>query len=229
MTGRIKYDVMSDKELALFKDRMEQLLMKRGIHLNHPELKAELAAAGCEVDGDHVRFTKAVIDKALSTVPSEFTLYAPDEAYNMQFPHPEQSFYTRTCTGAPYYRTVDGDQHYITLDDTSEWFHLVNNLEHINYVALPSTCDPAVPGEAIDVYTLEKALQISRKHIWIQPYEAANTKYLIEMCAAAAGGYDKLREKPIGSGRYSASASNRANGLSSAMSCAQGRPTLNRQ
>lgn len=197
MKGRIKYNIMSEKELALFTNRMERLLSERGIHMDHSRMKSELAQAGCIVEGDNIRFPKEIIQKALSSVPKKFTLYAPDENYNMTFPHPEGSFYTRTCTGAPNYLPVEGEKHYINLDDTTEWFHLVNEMEHVNFVALPSTCADSVPGKAIDVFTLEKALQISKKHIWIQPYEAENTKYLIEMCAAAAGGMEKLREKPF--------------------------------
>lgn len=197
MRGRIKYDVMSEQELKLFTNRMERLLSERGIHMDHPAMKEELAAAGCVVEGDKVYFPKEVIDKAMASIPKEFTLCAPDPAYDMKFPHPEGNFYTRTCTGAPYYMTVAGDKHPVNLEDVSEWFHLVNNLENISYVALPSTCDESVPEDSIDVFTLEKALQISKKHIWIQPYETDNTRYLIEMCAEAAGGLDKLRERPI--------------------------------
>lgn len=197
MIGRIKYDVLTDSELSLFKNRVETLLIKRGIQLDHPLLKEELKAAGCHVDGNKVFFTNEVIDKALANVPETFTLYSPSGEHDMVYPHPEGSFYTRTCTGAPNYLPVEGDKHYATLEDTSEWFHLVNHMDNVDFVALPSTCDNTVPGEAIDVYTLEKALQISKKHIWIQPYEADNTKYLIDMCQAAAGGADKLRERPF--------------------------------
>lgn len=197
MKGRIKYNVMTNEELSLFNHRMETLLTKRGIHTDHEALKKELAEKGCLVDGDQVRFPEAVIRQALSSVPKKFTLYAPDEKYNMAYPNPDGDFYTRTCTGAPYYLPVEGEKHYITLKDTEEWFHLVNQMDNVNFVALPSTCAEGIPKDAIDVYTLEKALQISKKHIWIQPYETNNTKYLIEMCAAAAGGADKLREKPF--------------------------------
>ena len=35
MVGRVKYNVMSDQELQFMKSRMEQLLIERGIHLDH--------------------------------------------------------------------------------------------------------------------------------------------------------------------------------------------------
>lgn len=197
MEGRIKYNVMTNEELALFTNRMERLLSERGIHMDHPQMKEELEKAGCIVNGDNIRFPQDVIARALSCVPKEFTLYAPDETYNMTYPHPTGSFYTRTCTGSPYYLPVEGEKHYINLEDTAEWFHLSNEMEHVDFVALPSACADSVPGKAIDVFTLETALRISKKHIWIQPYETENTKYLIEMCAVAAGGADKLREKPF--------------------------------
>jgi len=161
------------------------------------KLKEELQAKGCVVQEDSVKFPTSVIKEALSNVPKEFTLYAPNEKYNMEFPNKEGKFYTRTCTGGLQYLPVEGEKRLVNLNDAAEWFHVINQLDQINFVALPSTCDETVPGEAIDVHTLETALNISEKHIWIQPYETENTKYLIEMCAEVAGGYDNLRKKPF--------------------------------
>ena len=197
MTGRIKYNVLTPEEMQLFADRTERLLAERGITTDHAQLKEELAAHGCLVDGAHVRFPREVIRKAVAAVPAEFTLYAPDEKFNMAFPHPEGSFYTRTNTGAPFYLPAEGERRLVTLDDCAEFFALANQLNNIDYIALPSSCDPGVPNESIDVHTLERALNVSQKHIWIQPYETENTRYLIEMCQAAAGGADALREKPF--------------------------------
>ena len=197
MLGRIKYDVMSKEELALFIDRMEQLLEIRGIKTDHTLLKEELAAKGCPVDGDHVRFPREIIHEALAKVPAEFTYYGREPKYDMKFPHPDGAFYTRTCTGAPNYLPVEGEKHSNKLEDLEEWFHLCNQLDNIDYVALPSACDFSIQETAMDVYALQQALKYSKKHIWIQPYETENTKYLIEMCQAAAGGADKLREKPF--------------------------------
>ena len=59
MVGRVKYNVMSDQELQFMKSRMEQLLIERGIHLDHDEMLSELAQLGCVVDMEKkdVRFT----------------------------------------------------------------------------------------------------------------------------------------------------------------------------
>ena len=199
MVGRVKYNVMSDQELEYMKGRMEQLLIERGIHLDHEEMLSELAKLGCVVDMEKkdVRFTKELIDKAVAAVPAKFTLYSPSGKYDLEFPNPTGSFYTRTNTGAPNYRTVKGDTHYTTLEEVDEWYKITNVMEDLDYVTLPSTSGEYVPGDAVDVYTLEKALKHSAKHIWIQPYESDNVQWLIDMAAAAVGGLKNLQEKPI--------------------------------
>jgi trimethylamine:corrinoid methyltransferase-like protein len=190
---------MTKEELNLMKNKMEELLIKRGIHLDHDLMLKELAELGCNVEFETktLKFTKELIDKAVASIPKEFTLYSPSGKYDMKFPHPEGKFYTRTNTGAPNFRTIDNQTHYTKLSEVEEWYHIANQMENVNYVTLPSTSGEEVPGDAVDVYTLEKALKLSEKHIWIQPYEGENVKYLIEMAAAAVGGLDKLREKPI--------------------------------
>lgn len=199
MHQRIKYDVLSHKELEYMKDRLEQILIERGVHLDHEEMLKALEEKGCIVDMEarDVRFTKELIDKAIAAVPPEFTLYSPDGKHDLKFPAPDGRFYTRTCTGAPNYRNIKNETHYIKPEEEREWYHLTNKMENLDYVTLPSVSGEYYPGDAIDVYVLADALKLSGKHIWIQPYEADNVQYLIDMSAAAVGGYDKLRERPI--------------------------------
>lgn len=199
MVGRVQYSVMNEAELQHMKDRLEQILIERGIHIDHDEILKELAQLGCVVDMEskNLKFTKELIDRAVAAVPAKFTLCAPDSKYDMEFPHPQGKFYTRTNTGAPNYRTVNGDTHYTKPEEVVEWYKLTNAMENVDYVTLPSTSGEYVPGPAVDVYTLESALKHSAKHIWIQPYESDNVQYLIDMAAAAVGGLDELRKRPI--------------------------------
>lgn len=197
MQGRIKFDVMNKQELELMKTRVEDLLSIRGVEVDHPELVAELAAAGAEVNGQNVKFSKALIKKALSTVPAEFTLKSPSGEYDLKFPNPTGDFYVRTNTGAMNYLDGKNKSHYITLAEVEEWTSLINSMENVDYCTLPSTSGEEVPVEAIDVYTLAHVLKTSKKHIWIQPYETENVQQLINMAAAAVGGLEELKKNPI--------------------------------
>jgi len=192
----IKVSVMDKASLELMKQRSEELLEKRGVSIDHPELCAALAEKGCTVEGGKVYFSRELIAKAVAAVPNEFTLYSPSGEHDMVYPHPEGGFYTRTNTGAPHFRSIDGDVHPFTLEEAEQWFTLANALPNIDFIALPSVARAEnVPAQAVDLYALEKALRVSKKHIWIQPYGTDSVQGLIDMCAAAAGGKDKLREK----------------------------------
>lgn len=195
--ARLKMQVMDEKGLGRMKDRVERMLEERGVHIDHPALCAALADKGCKVQDGQVRFPRAVIAQAAAAVPKEFTLYAPDPAHDLPFPRRDGGFYTRTNTGAPAYREAGGETHPCRLENVEEWFKLCNSMENVDYIALPSTSESEVPAEAVDVYTLEKALKISKKHIWIQPYEARNVRCLIDVAQAAAGGAEALRARPF--------------------------------
>lgn len=189
--------VMGTDALEHMKNRAEELLATRGFTIDHKLLCAALAERGCLVDGNRVRIPREVLRRALADVPRQFTLYSPSGEYDLPFPRPDGGFYTRTNTGAPNFRTVDGDTHAIRLHEADAWFTLINALPNIDFCALPSVSGDEVPPEAVDLCTLERALKFSKKHIWVQPYEAKNVRSLITLAAAAAGGADKLREKPI--------------------------------
>lgn len=194
----IKTTTVDTSSLNLMKLRAEELLEQRGITIDHEELCDILAEKGCIVNGCSVRFPRTLTARALSFVPRHFTLYSPSGKYDLTFPHPSGGFYTRTNTGAPNFRTADGKVHPFSLEDAKSWFLLANSLPNIDFVALPSVnSSTEIPSKAVDLYALNCALQVSEKHIWIQPYETESVHGLIDMAAAASGGSDKLREKPI--------------------------------
>lgn len=194
----LKVTAMEEASLNLMKQRAEELLEQRGVTIDHPELCAALQERGCLVDGKQVRFPRALIAQAVAAAPASFTLCSPSGEHDLVFPHPTGGFYTRTNTGAPNFRTPEGKVHSFRLQEAEDWFTLANALPNIDFVALPSVAGAEnVPLEAVDLYALDRALRVSKKHIWIQPYGTESVQGLIDMAAAAAGGAERLREKPI--------------------------------
>ena len=64
MHQRIKYDVLSQKELEYMKGRLEQILIERGVHLDHEEMLKALEEKGCSPKA------KSTGTKSSSTSPS---------------------------------------------------------------------------------------------------------------------------------------------------------------
>lgn len=188
------FHILTQQELDHFHDRIEAVLEQRGITLEHQPMLEALAKAGAVVEGHHVRFPRPLIRQAVAAVPKSFTLHAPDPACDLQFPHPGGGFYVRTNTGGMSYLPVQGAKRLVTVADVEEWTLLANSLSNIDFLCLPSTSGDEVPIHSIDVCTLDKMLRLSRKHIWVQPYEADNVQCLIDLAAASVGGYDQLRK-----------------------------------
>lgn len=149
MARTLTAKILTPNEIEFMKEKVETLLSTKGIKIDHPQVMEILQKAGAEVEpaSGSVKFPKAVIAKALQSIPKSFTLAAPDPQYDLHFPLPDGKFYTRTCTGGMNYLTEKGEYHNVTLEEVTEWIQLVNSLENINFCALPSTSAKSVPGK----------------------------------------------------------------------------------
>jgi trimethylamine:corrinoid methyltransferase-like protein len=202
MAEKLGVRILSTEEIEFLKGKIHELLAKKGITIEHPEVMKILKEAGaevCEPTGS-VKFPLPVIEEALKQVPREFTLAGIDPKYDLKFPHPNGLFYTRTNTGGMNYLSENGEYHHILIEEVAEWTRLTNALENIDFWSLPSTKPVGFPAETIDIHTLNTVLRNTKKHGWVQPYEAENIKYLIELAAAVVGGKEQLRKRPIISG-----------------------------
>jgi trimethylamine--corrinoid protein Co-methyltransferase len=198
MAQNITAKILTSNEIEFFKEKIEVILSEKGVMIeNHPEGLELLKKAGAEVSGVWVKFPKSLIEESLKQVPKQFTLAAIDSKWDMVYPHPEGSFYTRTCTGGMYYLSETFEYHHITLDEVAEWTRLTDAMEHINFWSLPSTKPVGFPAETIDIHTFDTVLRNTTKHGWLQPYELKNIKYLIELATVVAGGKEQLRKRPI--------------------------------
>lgn len=198
MARKLRCNILSAAELDTMKAQIAHLLAKKGIMIAHPEVEKYMKEAGCEIGaGGHVKIPEAVQEKYLALAPREFTLAAPNPQYDMHFPHPENSFYGRVNTGAFSYLDVDNHYAPITLEQSIDIIRMTNHLDNIDFWSILSTEPDGYPAATLDIHTLNSALPNTRKHGWLQPYEAYNAGYMIEMAAVVAGGKDKLRERPI--------------------------------
>jgi trimethylamine:corrinoid methyltransferase-like protein len=104
------------------------------------------------------------------------------------------------CTGTGgrgYLEPDTGRYRLLTTADVRSWGRLAGALENIDLCAFPTPTD--VPPETVDVHSLNALLQSTTKHVWIQPHTEQTLPYLLELCAARAGGTDNLRSRPLAS------------------------------
>jgi len=167
MALNLSAKILTPDEIGFLKEKVELILSQKGVMIeNHPKGLELLKKAGAEVSSSDiwVKFPKPLIEEALKKVPKTFTLAGHDPAWDLPFPHPKKSFYTRTCTGGMYYLTEKFDYHHITLDEVAEWTRLTDALPNIDFWSLPSTKPIGFPAETIDIHTLDTVLRNTTKH-----------------------------------------------------------------
>ncbi len=199
MAIQLQAKILSKEEIDIFKEKIQHLLSNKGVKIEHPQVLEILKNAGAKIDASTstVCFPEALIEEALNKVPASFTLAGIDPKHDLLFPHPDGLFYTRTCTGGMNYCAENGEYHNIKLAEVEEFTRLSDCLENIHFCSLPSTSPKDVPAETVDIHTLNAVFKNTTKHVWLQPYETKNIKYLIEMASILVGGKEQLRNRPI--------------------------------
>lgn len=190
----------SDDQLATLKDKIFQLLEKRGVKIDHDGVLSLLKKGGAVVDSETgiVRFPRAFMEEQIEKTPKQFVLAGRDGHHPITFPHPEGLFYTRPCTGGQtWIHPRTGAYERMTLQNLAYWARLSQQLDHIDYV--PFLVPDDAPSATADIYALRVMLENVDKHIWIQPYTGESVTYLVELLVAAAGGKKQLEENPLAS------------------------------
>jgi len=201
MTG-VMLRVASDTEIELMKEKVATLAEQRGIKIDHPELLAYVKKAGANVDerqdGAYVRFSRKLQAELLEQIGRKLVQAGKDPAFDIAIPHPQGLFYTRPVMGCMHITTETGEERLVGIKDVAEYAQLVDELDNINMYCSLTYALGDLPPTTTDINCLYQNLNNgTKKHAFIQPYEAPNARYCIEMGAVAAGGLEKLQSRPI--------------------------------
>jgi len=187
----------SPQDHGYLKEKLFKLLEQKGVRMDHPVVIDALSGCGALVDRstNTVRLPEPVMEKLIARTPEQILLAAGSSRFDLAIPHPENSFYVRTGTGARSYIDPEGGTYRPTrLNDISAWARLTGKLEHIDFCAFPSPLD--APEKTTDIHALRETIFNCPKHIWVQPYSTESLPYLFKMVEIAAGGKEALKKRP---------------------------------
>jgi trimethylamine:corrinoid methyltransferase-like protein len=195
---------LTGSEIGELAGKAAEFLSDRGVEVHHEGMLEKVERMGAWIDGTNgnVRFPRELQEQALTSVPRNFSLAAPDHNGNstpvLPIPHPAGSFYVCTGTGARGYLDPEtGKYRPLTIEDVHSWGRLVGILENVDLCAFPTPTD--APPETVDVHSLNALLKSTTKHVWIQPHTEQTLPYLFELCAARAGGKENLKKRSLAS------------------------------
>ncbi len=199
-TFRPTFSFYPNNQMDELRDRAFRLLESHGVAIEHEEAGRLLEAAGAKKtsDGKFYQLPRQLVEQALQATPKTVELCAKDPAWDLPFPRADGTFVMRTGTGAHgFIDAASGDYRNLRLEDVDIIARLGNHLDQIGFIAHPFVA--GVPEITADIHGVARLITQTQKHIWLQPYEFKNVEYLMRIVAAAAGGEQQLRERPIAS------------------------------
>ncbi|MEZ5925305.1 MAG: trimethylamine methyltransferase family protein [Hyphomicrobiaceae bacterium] len=192
--------LLDDAAIAQVVGRAKALLADYGVIVMHREAAQRLAAAGARDgrDANRYRFPIPLIEEALATTPRSVRLCGKSPERDLPLPRHDLGFVMRTGTGAHgFVDPHDGSYHKMMLDDVGMIAQIASHLDEVGFIAHPFV--HGVPELTADIHSFARVVTSTDKHCWIQPYNKENVAYLLRIAAAAAGGEDRLRARPIAS------------------------------
>ena len=183
----------SQDDLELMRERVYELLERRGVKIDHTHMRSLLMDAGARADADTQRvcFPKTLVEEMTALAPKTFVFGARNKALRREVPCQEGTFLVRTGTGAyAYIEPQSGVHRRVRLADVASMARLADELDHVDIFATPTPSD--VPVQAADVHAIRTVLQNihnSQKSI----------EYLIRLVPVASGGEKEMKANPVAS------------------------------
>jgi trimethylamine--corrinoid protein Co-methyltransferase len=190
----VQFSVLADTQKQDIHLAALEVLRRTGIRFYHPGALELLKKAGAFIsDGNLVKFPARLVEAALSTAPCRVSLCDRDGKPAMHLEGNRSYF----GTGSDCLNLLDprsGEHRLFVESDLPEAYRLCDALPNIAFVmsiGLPSDVDPTLTYDVQMLHMLENTV----KPIVFVTEDRASCQRAIDMAAAAAGGYEALREQ----------------------------------
>ena len=191
------YRLLTGDQIRRIHHSTLELLETVGVRVLHEPARRMLADAGCRVLSDHrVTLPNWLVESAIQSAPSRITLY--DRLGNVAMRLEERRVHFGL--GTDLIQTYDletGALRPSLLADVAVAARIADALDNIDFIgsyALPSDA----PTNLMYVDSFRTQLENSTKPIFYTAAGLEDIAFIHRMAAAAVGGEQRLRERPIG-------------------------------
>lgn len=189
-----RFQILSPDLLRRIVDEAFELIATLGAKVASPEAQDLLASAGARVEDGVAHFPKALVQRALDSVPKDFSLYNRAGERVVHYGGDDVHF----DPGSSCLNILDSQTQQPRPALTADLARMVKVAEMLPEYAAQATamvCND-VPSEMGDWYRLLLVLLHSAKPVVTGAFGAKTLAIMLELLAADAGGMDALREKP---------------------------------
>jgi len=192
----IDFNVLNQTKIEMIHEKSMDLLENFGMRVNGDRTINCLKKYGCTVDGDLVKFPKAVVDKALNTIPKELTLYNRDGKPSMVINSKNNVYFGTHSDQLEILDYKNNMARPFVKSDIKVMCKLASYLPNISFVLSVGLCadvNPKVQSQVSFIETLknfDKTINFSTNNI-------DSLQEIIDIAAVVAGGHKELAEKPF--------------------------------
>lgn len=179
-------EVLNEEALCIIEANADRILQDIGIEVRgYPRAKQLFSEAGCDVQGDRVRFPAGLARALCSTAPSQFTQHARNPARSCEIGGNNTVF--APVYGAPFVHDLDQGRRYGTIEDFRNFVKLAYMAPAIHHSG-GTLCEPVdVPVNKRHLDMLYAHMSLSDKAFMgsaTMPERAADT---VKMCELLFG------------------------------------------
>ena len=191
----LQFQVLAKSELDEVHSAVLATMRDVGVEVNCKEALELLKKGGAFVDGNRVQIPRAMVEKALRSAPSGFSLYDRSGSGKLLFEGKKFNFGpgpSTTYTIDPY----SGERRLPCKQDTRNAARVMDGLENIDFIMDFGTIQD-VPTRYADLHMLEAILENTTKPIVHWGFDVHNCETIIEMCRELSGSLEALQKKPF--------------------------------
>jgi len=198
---RPRFTYLPDSAVERLSARAFDLLEQHGVVLTHELMAQKLLGAGAKRsphESDRYRLPRNMVAEALAATPGKVKLCGKSPEYDIELPQADGTFTMRTGTGGHgFVDPVTAEYRNLRKEDAANIARVGSALDQIGFMAHPFI--NGVPETTADIHGLAEIITNTPKHVWVQPYEAVNIEYLMQIISLAGGGEAEVRKRPIAS------------------------------
>ena len=188
-------ELLTQEQVQRIHDAALEILEEVGLRVRYEAAREIFKQHGCGVDGERVKFPRAVVEKYRKMIPPTFTFYARDPKFDKTIP--QDSPVIVTASSAPdIIDPVTGVERRAESGDIAQIAHLINELPGYDVFSISTLADDA-PADQFTISRLYPTLKYCRKPIRVTTTDHKDTLSVMKMAYMVAGGEAAYKEHPF--------------------------------
>ena len=187
--------LLTQEQVERIHDASLELLEEVGLKVRYEPARELFKQHGCIVDGERVKFPRAVVEKYRKLVPPTFTFHGRDPKFDKTIP--QDSPVIVTASSAPdIIDPVTGVERRAESKDIARIAHLINELPGYDMFSISTLADDA-PAAQFTISRLYPSIKYCLKPIRVTTTDHKDTLSIMEMAYMVAGGKEAYKEHPF--------------------------------